>query len=322
MPRQRLGVVLLLPPPVAGEVDVLRRATGATNVEQLAPHLTLVPPVNVRDDDLESAQDLLRDAAARTRPFTVTLGPARTFLPTNPVLFLEIGGDVAAVDALRDKVFRPPLERTLTWPFHPHVTVLDTGDEARIRAATEALADYRAEVTFEGVHLLREEEGRVWKPAFEAAFGRPAVVGRGGRELELEVGGKLVGPVEAWADAAWRSYELGRYGAEWEGEHLSVTARLEGAVVGIAAGEVRPDTGEGYLDSLMVAAAHRGEGIGAQLVAAYGSAAAERGATHLTLDTEVGGDGEGFYERLGFERLHVMPRWRFDRDYVRFRRAL
>ena len=29
------------------------------------------------------------------------------------------------------RVFRPPLERTLTWPFQPHVTLLDRGVDAR-----------------------------------------------------------------------------------------------------------------------------------------------------------------------------------------------
>ena len=77
MPRQRVGVVLLIPPPVAGEIDVLRRAVGDDNVDRIAPHLTLVPPVNVHDDDYGSALELLRDAAHRTKPFTLVLGPPR-----------------------------------------------------------------------------------------------------------------------------------------------------------------------------------------------------------------------------------------------------
>src|SRR5438477_8631731 len=105
MPRQRLGVALLLPAPVGGEVDVVRRAVGADDVDRLPAHLTLVPPVNVRDDEMDAALHLLRDAAARTKPFRLVLGPARTFLPINPVLYLEVGGEVAAVDGLRDRIF-------------------------------------------------------------------------------------------------------------------------------------------------------------------------------------------------------------------------
>jgi 2'-5' RNA ligase len=327
MPRQRLGVALLLPPPVGAEVDVLRRAVGADDVDVLPSHLTLVPPVNVREDDMDAAVDLLRDAAERTKPFRITLGPPRTFLPINPVLFLEVGGDVAAVDGLRDRVFRPPLERTLTWPFQPHVTLLDQGTPEHIAAAAEALAEYRVEVTLERVHLLREERRdedgeRIWRPIAEAAFGQRGVVGRGGLELELEVAQRPSLDAKTWADRTWKEYELGRYGAEWEGEHLHVTARRDGVVVGIADGEVRHDTGEAYLDSLMVAADVRREGIGAQLIAAFSSAAAERGATYLSLETEEGGDGIGFYERLGFQRGYVLKDWRFGRDYVYLRRDL
>ena len=268
MPRQRVGVVLLLPPPAAAEIDALRRALGDEDVERLAPHLTLVPPVNVRDDDMASAHDLLRDAAHRTPAFTITLGPPRTFLPTNPVLFLEVGGDVAAVDALRDKVFRPPLERSLTWPFHPHVTLRDEAEEPRIRAAMEALADYRVEVRFEAVHLLREEEGRVWRPVFEAPFGEPAVVGRGGLDLELEVGERV-----------------------GHGRLLAVTARRDREVVGMATGWTDGDQAR----LVSVEAIVRGEGIGRQLVAAFSSAAADRGASVL-----VGPTADPFLEHLGF----------------------
>jgi 2'-5' RNA ligase len=271
MPRTRVGVVLLIPPPVAGEIDALRRAVGAEDIERLQPHLTLVPPVNVHDDDMDAALDLLRDAAQRTVPFTLRLGPVRTFLPTNPVLFLEVGGQVGEVDALRDKVFRAPLERNLTWPFQPHVTVLDGGDEAHIRSSVDALASYRAEVTLEAVHLMQEfnQEGvRFWRPVFEAPFGEPAVVGRGGLELELEVGERA-----------------------HPGRPLAVTARRDGAVVGTASGWTDGDVAR--LTNVEVSV--RNEGIGSRLVAAFASAAADRGAQVL-----IGPAGEPFLERLGF----------------------
>lgn len=324
MPRRRLGVALLLPRPASAEVDVLRRSLGADDVDQLPSHLTLVPPVNVRDDDLDSALDLLRDAAARTTPFRLVLGPPRTFLPINPVLYLEVGGDVASVDKLRDRIFRPPLERNLTWPFQPHVTLLDQGSEERIRAAQEALADYRAEVLLERVHLLQElnEEGvRFWRPIAEAAFGAPAVVGRGGLELALEVGEKLSVDAARWSARAWLQHDEAEHGAAWRKDPVAVTARREGRIVGVADGDVRPN-GEGYLARLVVAPDVRGEGIGGHLIAAFTSAAVERGATFITLRTEAGGPAVGFFERQGFAPRYVLPRWRNDRDYVQLRREL
>jgi 2'-5' RNA ligase/GNAT superfamily N-acetyltransferase len=322
--RQRVGVVLLLPAPVGEAVDVLRRALGADDVDRLPSHLTLVPPVNVRDDEMDSALDLLRDAAERTTPFPLALGPARTFLPTNPVLFLEVGGDVAPVDKLRDKVFRAPLERNLTWPFHPHVTLLDGGPDDRIRAAVEALADVRFTSVIDRVHLLREsnDEGvRSWHPIAEAVFGGGSVVGRGGLELSLEVTEHLSLDAHHFRESSFDQWQTSRFGAPWRGVPVAVTARREGRIVGTAEGDVRPN-GEGYLSKLIVAADVRGEGIGAHLLAAFSSAAAERGATFVSLRTESAGPSEPFYANLGFERWYVLPRWRDDRDFVQMRRNL
>jgi 2'-5' RNA ligase/GNAT superfamily N-acetyltransferase len=319
MARQRVGVVLLLPAPVGEAVDVLRRALGADDVDRLPSHLTLVPPVNVRDDEMDSALDLLRDAAERTMPFPLALGPARTFLPTNPVLFLEVGGDVAPVDKLRDKIFRAPLERNLTWPFHPHVTLLDNGDEAKIRAAVDALADVRYRCVVDRVHLLREsnDEGvRSWHPIAEAVFGGGSVVGRGGLELDLDVTEAVPIDARRWADAAWAAH-----GSPWPKRPLAVTARRDGRIVGLADGDTRPN-GEAYLAHLIVSPDVRGEGVGAHLVAAFSSAAADRGATFVSLRTEDGGPTLPFYDRLGFEHWYDLPRWRNDRDHVQLRRLL
>src|SRR5438876_11352846 len=112
MPRVRVGVALLVPPPVDREIDALRRACGDGALGRIPAHLTLVPPVNVRDDRLHDALDVLRGAAAATRPFVVELGPPATFLPDSPTLYLAVTGDgVETVDALRERVFVEPLAR-------------------------------------------------------------------------------------------------------------------------------------------------------------------------------------------------------------------
>ena len=138
----RLGVALLLPAPLDAEVDGLRRALGDGSLGRIPAHLTLVPPVNVREDRLAEALAVLRAAGAATRPFTVTLGPPASFLPDSPTLYLAVG-DGAHVRALRDRVFVDPLARPLTWPFVPHVTLADEAGPARIDAALAALSDYR-----------------------------------------------------------------------------------------------------------------------------------------------------------------------------------
>jgi 2'-5' RNA ligase len=172
VPRRRLGVALLVPEPVATEVDGLRRALGDGARGRIPAHLTLVPPVNVPADGVTAAVDVLRTAASTTPPLDLRLGPAATFHPVTPVVHLAVGGDVAGLAALRDRVFRPPLARPLTHPFVPHVTVADDIAEERIPAALAALADYLVDVRIEAVHLLEEGRDRVWRPIADATFSR------------------------------------------------------------------------------------------------------------------------------------------------------
>lgn len=172
VPRRRLGVALLVPPPIATEIDGLRRALGDGSLGRIPAHMTLVPPVNVPEAAMTDAVAVLRDAARSTGPIDVRIGPGATFAPVTPVVYLAVDGDVGAVHGLRDLVFRPPLARTLTHPFVPHVTVADDMAPARIPAAVAALAGYVVDVRIASVHLLEERRGHVWEPIAEAPFSR------------------------------------------------------------------------------------------------------------------------------------------------------
>jgi len=265
MPRVRLGVALLVPAPFDTEIDGLRRALDDGTLGRMPAHLTLVPPVNVREDRLGEALAVLRKAAAATRPFTLTLGPPATFLPDSPTVYLAVAGDV---QTLRDRVFDEPLARPLTWPFVPHVTLADEAEPDRIAAALGALAGYQVDVTFSRVHLLREGPDRVWSPIADAGFGPPAVVGRGGLPLELAVTDQADPETAVLARAA---------GAV----RLVVTARADGAVAGYIEGWCH--AGEAHAGTLVVDPEQAHLGVARHLVAAFRSEAADRGTDVVTL---------------------------------------
>jgi 2'-5' RNA ligase len=255
--RRRLGVAVVLDPPVASEIDGLRRAVADPSLDRIVAHITLVPPVNVRSADLPAAFELLRRAASTTPPvIELTLGPVSSFLPVNPVLYLAVGGDLGELRALRESVFRPPLERTLTWPWVPHVTLADGASEERIRAGLEALAGYTAVVRADRVVLLEEGPGRVWSPLADAAFGRAVRIGTGGLAVEMNRG-RLVDP----------RFSPPPEPPGGDGRLLPpivVTAHREGAPVGWARAAVSrggPDV------EVHVIEGHRGQGIGHHLLA-------------------------------------------------------
>jgi GNAT superfamily N-acetyltransferase/2'-5' RNA ligase len=320
MAKMRLGVALVMPPPLDREVDTLRRATGDGTFGRVPPHCTLVPPVNVRADRLADALAVLRDAAAVTRPIRARLGPPTTFLPDNPVLYLPFEEGAGAVVALRERVFRDPLARPLTWPFVPHVTVADEVDPDRVRAAQAALCDYRTDVTFDRVHLLQEGPGRVWAPIADVALDAPAVVGRGGLPVELWVADGLDPEARALSEREWEAYNASAHGRGRSTELLAITARRDGRVLGVAEGESWG--GVAYLSNLVVAASERGQGVGSRLLAAFESQAAERGCHRLAVRVWGGSAAEGFYRHRGWvEEARFSPS-SGDSEAVQLRRDL
>lgn len=319
MPRHRLGIALLVPEPARSDIDTLRRALGDEQLERLPTHLTLVPPVNVHRDDLSRALGVLRAAGAASRPLTLEIGPAETFLPATPVLYLSVAGDVDAVHALRDRVFVPPFERRLSWPFEPHVTLLDEGEPSRLEAAVVALADYRTTVTIERVHVL-EDVDRVWSPIADAELAAPAVVGRGPLEVELtesETADPDTADFLRKQRAAHDDAMLGS-GARWERAPVSLTARREGRIVGAATGWT--GLGVGYLSELVVDVSSRREGIGSHLLAAFEAAAVRRGCPRLALRTDAGSDARSFYESRGWRVEATFAEWLGGHEFVQLRR--
>lgn len=249
---------MLVPTPVDQEIDGLRRALGDGGLGRIPSHITLVPPVNVRDEAVANVMVILREAAADTSPLRVSLGPPATFFPDNPVVYLPVVAGQEGLCEVRDRVFTGPLARPLSWPFVPHVTVADDATPERIEAATTALADYQADVSFERVHLLQQTPGRVWVPIGEATFARPAVIGRGGLPVELSVTRDL--------DRESRALVADR--------RVVITARREARVVGVITGwwsEAGP-----HLCELVVEPEEVLLGTEAHLAAAFESWAAQQ----------------------------------------------
>jgi 2'-5' RNA ligase len=281
--RRRLGVALLLDPPLADEVDGLRRALGDPGLGRIAPHLTLVPPVNVRSPDLPAALSRLRRAAASVPgPLRLTLGPVASFLPENPVLYLAVGGELEGLRTLRDTAFAPPLARQLSWPWVPHVTIADGIDPDRVVAAAAALTRYARVAEVERVVLLEERSGRVWVLLADAALGPPRIVGTGGLALELTRGRivdpaarQLVGECDVEPDAAVPFLPI------------VITARRDGQVAGIASAWTDPSGGH---VAVVVAPEVRHEGVGTHLLAHVEDAARRAGWPYDRL-AAVGPDG-------------------------------
>jgi 2'-5' RNA ligase len=271
VPRRRLAVALLLPQPWATEIDGLRRASGDLQMARVAPHVTLIPPINVREADLPAVLGLLRASAADVPgPLDLGIGPTATFLPDSPVLYLRVGGpavDDGRLVGIRAVLQTGPLDRPDRWPYVPHVTLAQDQPSERLMAGAAALADYVVELEIDRLHLLEEQSGpdggRRWVPIADARFGPRVVVGRGSLPLELTTG-SLVDP-EARELLLPPPPDLE---VDWRPDHqVVVTARrVETAeVVGVVVGDEHGTTPE----VLAVARSAAGEGVEDHLLARW-----------------------------------------------------
>jgi 2'-5' RNA ligase len=319
--RHRLTVSLVVEGEVAREIDGMRRALGAAALTRIPPHLTLVPPVNVRDDDLDEAVEIVRLVGQESRPVRLELGPPATFWPRNPVVYLSVGGDIPAVEALRERLLTGPLSRQDDRPFVPHVTLDQRIEPERIPAALEAMADYREWVTVERVTTLRFSEAEArWAPLAIATLGRPRVVGTGGLEVELSIGPMLDPAGERFRKLEWTRYELETYGVASSDEPFAVTARVASELAGVASGQLRADYCR--LGYLIVASHWRGYGVGSHLLRAVEDMARERRSPAVRLETRAGGVAEAWYRDRGYVTIGLLPRWRGGLDFAAMERVL
>jgi GNAT superfamily N-acetyltransferase len=156
----------------------------------------------------------------------------------------------------------------------------------------------------------------------EFVFGAPAVVGRGGLELRLDVGATIGPEARGFAEREWPLVHLDAHGRAGvvPREPLVVTAWRGDEVVGLAEGWALG--GVGFLEGLVVAAAHRGEGVGAHVLAAFESACAARGCHRLALHALAGSRAVAFYEARGWYEEGRLTDWAHGTDRVVMRRDL
>ncbi len=171
MPRRRFAVALIIPPPLSIEIDGLRRALGDRQLDRIEPHITIVPPINLHEDDVADALAVVQAAASVGEPMPLVLGPVTTFREDSPVRFLAVE-PWEPVTALHQACLAGVLGRPERRPFHPHVTVdIDGGTTAGVDPALAVLANYRAEVLIDRVTVLEHVEvtgidgvPRRWEP--------------------------------------------------------------------------------------------------------------------------------------------------------------
>lgn len=290
-------MALLLPPRVADEVDGLRRAFGA-DIGYIPPHITIVPPVNLSDDAVIAALATMRAAAASVDGLELELGPFDTFLPTNPVLFLSVGGDVDSLAKLRVACNSGPLEREESRPFVPHVTVtrgLRPDDDAAVR---RLLPDYRVSVSIDRLHMLvqvvTDERGRHWVSTADVELAPRHTIGAGGMQIDMAVSEQADPEVRR----VLAEHDVSAPADQGAAVCCVVTCRHQDHVVGVAWARVAGPAAT--LGDVFIPDDWRRLGIGSHLLATLEHRLARRGVAVVEAPSQVSSAGFGLLRDRGW----------------------
>lgn len=168
-----IGVALEIPPPWAEYLQEARERFGDPLARAIPAHLTLLPPTVVQRLALTRIVDHLEHVGRSTVGFEIVLAGTDTFRPVSPVVFVRVQEGGSACDRLQRAVRTGPLERELTFPFHPHVTVAHHLDDDALDRAAKELADFAAAFDARDFVLYEHGTDGVWRPRRRFRFGSP-----------------------------------------------------------------------------------------------------------------------------------------------------
>jgi 2'-5' RNA ligase len=158
-----IGVAIAVPEPYAGELRQYRASFGDPQADAVPTHVTLLPPTQVEAEQLPLVEQHLGQVAARNRAFRMHLRGTATFRPVSPVVFVVVTEGISACEVLAGDVLSGQLQRELTFPYHPHVTVAHHLDDSALDKAFETLADYDCVFDVTDFYLYVHGDDQVWR---------------------------------------------------------------------------------------------------------------------------------------------------------------
>lgn len=159
-----IGVAVAIPEPWATQLRDYRASVGDASAATIPTHITLVPPTEVTEEEMEKVEAHLADVAAVSSAFAVHLRGTGTFRPVSPVVFVSLVEGISQCEQLADAVRQGPLAVELAFPYHPHVTVAHDIAEDRLDQAFSELAEFECSFTVGEFSIYVHHENSGWTP--------------------------------------------------------------------------------------------------------------------------------------------------------------
>lgn len=157
-----IGILIDVPEPFGQQLCEVRADLGDPLAHIVPSHVTLVPPVEVTAERLETLDDALVGAAAQIAPYPIRLRGTGTFRPVSPVVFITVSLGISCTEILAQRVRAAVGGVDLDFPYHPHVTVAQDLDDARLDRAYEQLRDFECEFVVDRFTLYRRDADGEW----------------------------------------------------------------------------------------------------------------------------------------------------------------
>lgn len=158
-----VGIVIAVPDPWAVQLQQFRNNTGDIEAMTMSTHITLVPPLDVTEQQLPDVVGLLERTAANEPRFTITLDGTGSFRPVSDVVYVALSQGEAPCARLADALLRPPLDQARDFAYHPHVTVAQNVDQETLDDAERNLADFHCRFEVTKLNLYLQDVGQRWQ---------------------------------------------------------------------------------------------------------------------------------------------------------------
>jgi 2'-5' RNA ligase len=160
----RIGVAVTVPEPYGSALQEARASFGDPLAPFIPPHITLLGPTVVTEDELDALGAHLAEIASQFRPFVLHLRGTGSFRPVSPVVFVQVVEGISICEDLERAVRSGPLEQELRFNYHPHVTVAHEVDEEALERAFDGLAGFEASFVVDAFQSYHHGDDGVWRP--------------------------------------------------------------------------------------------------------------------------------------------------------------
>ncbi len=270
MNRYRIGLIHHFSGLNANMVDGLRGCLGGFGIGRILPHITLVPPANLYRQDVDAEIYRLRKIAAETPEYQFEVGPAGTFYPVSPVLYLSVGGSgLSEMASLQARLVSSDLYKSNTRPYVPHVTLINPADSAEIDAAQRIMKSVLFREKVNSFEMMLSPVHGYWELSSDFRFEPSRMVHQAGMSMEVftHFSGdlaiyKMVAENGVSSSAFWPCDDV-RLRCDGQ-EHIVVSIYSHGKL--IACGSANHRSTVGLIRSVVVEKEFRRLGIGSLVV--------------------------------------------------------